>query len=73
MIEIPVKEVKEVEQKVAAPGPKKRGRKKKIRPETIPIPPEPVPVPASKVYTVPKAQTYDNYLKYYDNILESTR
>lgn len=73
-IEIPVKEP---EQKIVPPAPnapKKRGRKKKIRPESIPVPTVDIPAqPSSKVFTVPKAQTYDNYLKYYDKIIDSTK
>lgn len=28
------------------------------------------PAPVQKIYTVPKSQTYENYLKYYDEIME---
>ncbi len=49
--------------------PKKRGRKKKVVVESAPVPPPPPAVPAPKLFTVPKAQTYDNYLKYYDEIM----
>ena len=59
------------------PAPKKRGRKKKVQPEENTLIAEVVTTAANpqqvKVYTVPKAQTYDNYHKYYDKIMEETK
>ena len=52
---------------VVPAGPKKRGRKKKIQPEAIP-PPVTAAVPQAKVYTVPKAQTYNNYHKFFSKL-----
>lgn len=51
-----------------APAPKRRGRKKKVQAEPAPVVQAPPPV--QKIYTVPKSQTYENYLKYYDQIME---
>lgn len=59
---------------VAPPAPKKRGRKKKVQPEMVAEVVQPQPaVPHVKIFTVPKAQTYDNYHKYYAKIIEETK
>jgi hypothetical protein len=60
---------KVIEAVVPPPAPKKRGRKKKVVVEST-NPAQNAPQPALKQFTVPKMQTYDNYNKYYDKLME---
>jgi len=57
----------------APPGPKKRGRKKKVQPEVQPVAVAVTQNVAAKVFTIPKAQTYDNYNMFYNRLMMETK
>lgn len=63
-----MKPVIKTDEPVMPPAPKRRGRKKKVQVDPSPV--LQVAVPVQKLYTVPKSQTYENYLRYYDQIME---